>query len=200
MGTLKRERAFGLGRKLLDKYGTDSAVRGDTNLRVKIAQQRALCTYKDPDPDLLSEEKLDTALQILREVDLDRTTDRETLGLAGAIYKRKWELSGQERYLEQSLQFYERGYTTGTNEDYGWTGINTAFVLDLLADHESSGSNEKPIQQPSTAELRRQRANDIRREIASKLSSLLTDFKSDWLKKEWWFSTGQLRRSRVGVG
>jgi predicted acylesterase/phospholipase RssA len=185
---LKKERAFGLGRKLLDKYTGDSIVRGDASLRLKVAQQRALCTYKDP--DLLSDEKLDTALQILKEGDdLDRTTDRESLGLAGAIYKRKWELTGQERDLEQSLQFYERGYRTGTTEDYGWTGINAAFVLDLLADHESSTTNEKTSQEPSTAELRRQRAKDIRREIASKLSSLLTDSKSDGLKKEWWFWT-----------
>jgi predicted acylesterase/phospholipase RssA len=185
---LKKVRAFGLGRKLLDRYAVDSTVRGNPNLRVKVAQQRALCTYKDP--DLLSDEKLDTALQILKEGDdLDRTTNRESLGLAGAIYKRKWELAGQERDLEQSLQFYERGYTTGTTEDYGWTGINTAFVLDLLADHESSSSDGKTNQAPNAAELRRQRAKEIRHEIASKLSSFRTDPKNDWLKKEWWFWT-----------
>src|SRR5215472_8827149 len=96
---LKKERAFDLGRKLLDKHADDPAIRGDPKLRIKVAQQRALCTYKDP--DLPADERLDTALQILREGDdLDRTTDRESLGLAGAIYKRKWELTGQERDLE----------------------------------------------------------------------------------------------------
>jgi hypothetical protein len=100
VGELKKERAFGLGRKLLDKHADDPAIRGDPKLRIKVAQQRALCTYKDP--DLLSDERLDTALQILKEGDdLGRTTDRESLGLAGAIYKRKWELTGQERDLEQ---------------------------------------------------------------------------------------------------
>ena len=185
---LKKERAFGLGRKILDGYAGDPAIRGDAKARVKLAQQRALCTYKDP--DLLSDERLDTALQILKEGDdLDSTTDRETLGLAGAIFKRKWEVSAQERDLEQSLRFYERGYKTGTTEDYGWTGINAAFVLDLLADHEFLTTNGESSQQPSPADLRRKRANDIRSEIAAKLSALLADSKNDWLKKEWWFWT-----------
>jgi predicted acylesterase/phospholipase RssA len=185
---LKKERAFGLGRKLLDQHANDPTVRGDARLRLSMAQQRALCTYKDP--DLLPDERLDTALQILKEGDdLDRTTDRETLGLAGAIYKRKWELTDQERDLEEALQFYDRGYRTGTTEDYGWTGINAAFILDLLADHESSSNNGKPSQELNTAELRRQRANEIRREIQSKLLPFLTEPKNDWLKKEWWFWT-----------
>lgn len=183
---LKKERAFGLARKLLDKYAGDPAVRADATARIKLAQQRALCTYKDP--DLLSDEKLDAALQILKEGDdLTRTTDRETLGLAGAIYKRKWEIEGHERDLEQSLYYYERGYCNGTTEDYGWTGINAAFVLDLLADHESSISDGKAGQELNTSDLRRKRANEIRREIASRLPPLLADSKNEWLKNEWWF-------------
>jgi predicted acylesterase/phospholipase RssA len=185
---LKKERAFGLGRKLLEKYSSDPAIRRDATLRVRIAQQLALCTYKDP--DLLPDEKLDSALQILKEGDdLERTTDRETLGLAGAIYKRKWELAGGERDLEQSLAYYERGYSAGTTEDYGWTGINAAFVLDLLADLESSGSDGPANGEESPAKIRQQRANDIRRSLASKLAALLADPASDWLKQEWWFWT-----------
>ena len=72
---LKKERAFGLARKLLDQYAEDPQVRGDADLRVKIAQQRALCTYKDP--DLPAGEKLNQALSILQaDADLARTTDR----------------------------------------------------------------------------------------------------------------------------
>lgn len=183
---LKKERAFGLARKLLAKYAGDPAVLGDAKARVKLAQQRSLCTYKDP--DLLVDERLDAALRILREGDdLDNTTDRETLGLAGAIYKRKWELDGHERDLDQSLQFYERGYRSGTTEDYGWNGINAAFVMDLLADHQTSMANGKAGGEPTTAELNRRRANEIRREIASRLPPLLEDSNNAWLKNEWWF-------------
>jgi predicted acylesterase/phospholipase RssA len=195
VNALKRERAFGLGRKLLDRYAEQSAIRGDAALRVRVAQQRALCTYKDP--DLLPDEKLDSALQILKEGDdLDRTTDRETLGLAGAIYKRKWELGGDERDLEQSLAYYERGYITGSTEDYGWTGINAAFVLDLLADLESNaGANGDDTQ----AQIRRQRASVIRRDLAAKLSGFLQDPDKQWLKQEWWFWT-TLGEAYFGIG
>jgi predicted acylesterase/phospholipase RssA len=183
---LKKERVFSLARKLLDKYAGNPAVLADAKARLKLAQQRSLCTYKDP--DLLVDERLDTALRILKEGDdLDNTTDRETLGLAGAIYKRKWELEGHERDLDQSLQFYERGYRAGTTEDYGWNGINAAFVMDLLADHESSMANGKAGGELSTAELKRQQANEIRREIASRLPPLLDDPNNAWLKNEWWF-------------
>ena len=186
MGTLKKERAFGLARKLLDKFSRESTVRDDGILRVKLAQQRALCTYKDP--DLLTDEKLDSALQILKEGDdLDRTTDRESLGLAGAIFKRKWEVTGDERDLEQSLAFNERGYSTDTTVDYGWTGINAAFVLDFLADHESPTRNGNSGLKSSTSELRRNQANDIRREITTKLTSLIADPENAWLRKQWWF-------------
>jgi predicted acylesterase/phospholipase RssA len=184
---LKKERAFGLARKLLDKYASDPHIRSDPNVRVRIAQERALCTYKDP--DLPTDERLDQALQILREdADLDKTTDRETLGLAGAIYKRKWELTAQERDLEQSFAYYNDGYMNGTTEDYGYTGINTAFVLDLLADHESelaAGTR----QGVDSADLRRTRSKEIRREIAARLPPLLGDPKNEWLKGEWWLWT-----------
>ena len=112
---LKKERAFGLARKLLDRCAEDPQVRGNADLRVSIAQQRALCTYKDPDLPAL--EKLDQALSILQaDADLSRTTDRETLGQAGAIYKRKWECTGQEAQLEQSFAYYHRGYGQRKND------------------------------------------------------------------------------------
>lgn len=160
---LKKERAFGLARKLLDQYAEDQEVRRNADLRVKIAQQRALCTYKDP--DLPADEKLDQALRILQaDADLAGTTDRETLGQAGAIYKRKWEYTGQEADLKQSLAYYQRGYAYGTNEDYGWTGINAAYVLDVLADLESVASGDSS-QAGNTVEIRRAKAREIRREI-----------------------------------
>ena len=37
VGELKKERAFGLGRKLLDKHTDDPAIRGDPKLRVGVA-------------------------------------------------------------------------------------------------------------------------------------------------------------------
>ena len=46
--------------------------------------------------------------QYLRFVE---TQDTETLGLAGAIFKRKWEADGKRQNLERSLFYYLKGYT-----------------------------------------------------------------------------------------
>lgn len=182
---LKKERAFGLARKLLGRCAEDPQVRGNADLRVKIAQQRALCTYKDP--DLPVDEKLDQALSILQaDADLACTTDRETLGQAGAICKRKWECSGQEAHLEQSLAYYNHGYLHGTTEDYGWTGINAAYVLEVLADRESVATGDG-TQVGTTGGLRRTRAREIRREIVTRLLPFYDDPKNSWLRNEWWF-------------
>jgi hypothetical protein len=82
------------------------------------------------------------------------TKDQETLGLAGAIYKRLWELSAQERHLATSLAYYYRGYEQGVESDYGYTAINAAFVLDLLADIESVAGQPAPIVAASAAQRR----------------------------------------------
>jgi len=40
----------------------------------------------------------------------DGTLKEPLLGLAGAIYKRRWELDNQSANLERSLFYYRRGY------------------------------------------------------------------------------------------
>src|SRR6478672_5902991 len=105
---LKQERAFGYARKVLIRVRWDPRSNRTAELRRKLAQAHALCTYKDP--DLQPEQRLDQALEILREVeDLETTRDQETLGQAGAIYKRRWELDNQTANLERSLFYYRRG-------------------------------------------------------------------------------------------
>ncbi len=184
---LHRDRVFGPARKLLDRYSADVRVAGSPDQRLVFAQKRALSTYKDP--DLQADEKLERALRILREADdLGKTVNQETLGLAGAIHKRMWELTAQERQLETSLAYYLRGYQQGVVSDYGYTGINAAFVLDLLADLESpeaqlaaelSGASE------STAALRRAQARAIREAIVAALPDLPAQ--EAWLNETWWF-------------
>jgi predicted acylesterase/phospholipase RssA len=74
------------------------------------------------------------ALSILRKAeDLTETTNQETLGIAGSIFKQKWELDNQIQHLSRSLHYYQRGYERGIEGDQGYTAINTAYVLSLLA-------------------------------------------------------------------
>ena len=135
-----------MARKALEKHQADylnnPILAPDQTIKRKLTQQLSLCTYKDPDLNPL--ERLDRALDILRGLDnldlnsKDSTKDQETLGQVGAIFKRKWELTSQTSFLETSLAYYAHGYKQGVAGDYGYTGINAAFIEDILADLESN--------------------------------------------------------------
>src|SRR6185503_10222678 len=108
------------------------------------------------------------ALGILEEADpLEVTEDQETLGLAGAIYKRKWEATGVQAHLETSLVYYHRGYKLGVGNDYGYTAINAAFVLDLLAASVDADVRQQVDVQSDIARRRRDEAKTIRDQIVA---------------------------------
>jgi predicted acylesterase/phospholipase RssA len=131
-----------------------------------LGQKWALWTSKNPDaPD---DSKHDEALSILRgplmgSEGLSKTADPETLGIAGGIYKRMWQVDGRRQTLERSLDCYERGAKAGVAADNGYNAINTAFVLDLLA---SLAMNKDEV------EALRQRAAQWRTEVRDALPNL----------------------------
>src|SRR5215213_10408889 len=132
---LKRELRFTYARRLLLRASKHKDTALDQKLRERIFQQLALCTYKDE--DLPADDRLDRALGTLSQIaEFETTTDQETLGLVAAIYKRKWEIDNQRQNLERSLFYYLRGYEQGPRNDQGYTGINSADVLDQLASLE----------------------------------------------------------------
>jgi predicted acylesterase/phospholipase RssA len=176
----KDVRAFSLARKLfaLARRSPEASSLTPT-VRLKLLQRHALCTYKDD--DLVADERFEDALVILNEGDLPSpNASQETLGQAGAIHKTKWRLSGQRRDLEHSLNYYQRGAQGELEGDFGYTRINAAFVLDLLAKQEQDDS-------PVTAQTRREQANRYREEIAAKLPDLAAKSSNAWLKGEWWY-------------
>lgn len=180
---LKKEKAFGYARKLLVLARESLDQETDKRLKLKLAQEHALCTYKDP--DLPVSNRLDQALRILDGADVLRESkNQETLGLAGAIFKRKWEVSGQKIHLEHSFYYYLRGYQQGPANDLGYTGINAAYVLDQLAGLEagqaqSAGMNSK------VADERRNQATDIRTKLVNELPGLAEQDNS--LIHNYWF-------------
>jgi predicted acylesterase/phospholipase RssA len=181
--SLKNENRFGHARKLLNRALTYPEVEKDKGLKLEIGQQHALCTYKDP--DLPVGDRLKRAFQILNKADnILKTKDQETLGLAGAIFKRSWEVEGHKDYLERSLAYYNRGYEQGPKSDYGYTGINAAFVLDQLADLEEKQA-EGAGAGSGTARERREKAKQIRENLVEELPGLVEQ--KDWLSKEYWF-------------
>lgn len=108
------------------KYWRKASEKVDND--IYFIQQLALCTYKDKslDPHIA----LLDALQIIGKLEPENrnTTDPETLGITGAIYKRLWLLNNQESYLDRSIDYYKRGFTI--NQDY-YTGENYALCLGL---------------------------------------------------------------------
>ncbi len=187
---LKDAREFGYARRILARARRSPALSEDPALRLKIYQQSSLCTYKDS--DLPVDRRLDRALEILREIeDFSRTRDQETLGLVGAIYKRKWEVDSQKPQLERSLFYYLRGYAEGVEGDQGYTGINAAYILDLLAHQEEEEAERAkvPAGEGERARIaqRREEAVRIRREIARRVAPLLVLPDAGWLQDKWWY-------------
>lgn len=108
------------------KYWKKASEKVDND--IYFIQQLALCTYKDKtvDPSIA----LLDALQIIQKLEPENrnTTDPETLGITGAIYKRLWLVNNQASYLDRAIEYYERGFTI--NQDY-YTGENYALCLAL---------------------------------------------------------------------
>jgi predicted acylesterase/phospholipase RssA len=193
---LKKEREFGLARRLLARARVEPSLSDEnSSFRVKVYQQLALCTYKDP--DLQADARLDRALEILRQSseELDKTNNQETLGISGAIYKRKWELDNQKQQLERALSYYQRGYEQGPAKDQGYTGINAAFVLDLLA-HQEEEEARKANMPSEVAKQRREQAREIRRDIIEKVAPKVHE---TWAQGQWWFYT-TIAEAYFGLG
>jgi len=183
---LKEENVFGMARRILARARVEPSLNDDPALRLEIFHQSAVCTYKDP--DLPADARLDRALQILlaSSEDIDTTNNQETLGITGAIYKRKWELDNQKQQLERSLNYYRRGYAQGPANDLGYTGINAAFVLDLLAQQEEEEAKKARVVS-ELANQRRAEARDIRSDIVRQVAPLIDQPDTDWLQGKWWF-------------
>jgi len=88
-----------------------------------IRQRIALVTYKSKVRDPLV--ALSSAKKILEGLDNHITTDPETLGLSGAVYKRLFDIDNDYKTFNKSLYFYERGFYI--KQDY-YNGINVAFM------------------------------------------------------------------------
>ena len=182
---LKNFKSFNYARRVLERAAENEAINHNKKLKLEIYQQWALCTYKDN--DLPMDSRLDKAFEILEKVEnLDMTTNQETLGITGAIFKRKWEVDNQKMQLERALLYYRRGYREGAEKDYGYTGINAAFVLDWLAFQEEAEARTAKIDS-MVANERREKAREIRRDIIDKVTPLADNPSNLWLKESWWY-------------
>ena len=195
---LKNCNEFGYARKL---FGRIRDARDYTSLEdkvVKIGQRHALCTYKDT--DLAVADRFKRALEILDEVDrleCKPFQQQELLGLRGAVYKRMWQVEGQRKDLLRSLAYYLKGFEIGPATDQGYTGINAAFVFDLLAREEAIEA-EVTGTRWSVADDYWRKGRDIRVQLAELLPDLPQRADNAWLKNQWWFFA-TLAEARFGI-
>jgi predicted acylesterase/phospholipase RssA len=168
---LKNHGQFGYARRL---FGPLSRAQPDDE---RLRQQYALCVYKDM--ELPNARRLERALEILEDGgSLMTSTDSETLGLAGAVYKRKWEADARRTDLESSYSCYDRGWKQNGHPEQDYCGINAAFALDQLAELEE-GQRLVPAT-PQADELRKE-ARTIREELVRKVRQRRSDQEpGDW--------------------
>ena len=137
--------AFALAKTILQgiyrEQGAPGADGKAKPARPGVVQQLALATYKageeaaktaGPSAALAGYAEAET---LLEELDVETTTDPETLGLWSAIHKRRAEIeglseSGRKEDLDQAIRAAERGFLI--KRDY-YNGTNLAYLLNLRA-------------------------------------------------------------------
>lgn len=177
---LKNARYFDLARQLFALAYQAPEVQKDRQKALLCVQQQALCTYKNTQAPM--NDRLAEALDLLqRHADLDSTVDPETLGIAGGITKEQWKYDGQRATLDRSLAYYLRGSEAGVSADEGYTALNAAFILDVLASEElKSGAS-------LMASMRRQQARELRERIVAELPTRPALPGKEYLRSQWWF-------------
>lgn len=182
---LREHQQFSYARRLLGRARvTDSSER--------LRQQHALCTYKDL--ELPARRRLDQALKVLTEgAPLERSTSSETLGIAGAIYKRRWELDAGRADLESARWCYRRGFDREDDDDRWYAGVNAAFVADELAALE-----DRSLGGADRAEQLRGEADCIRWQIVRGLKGGDCGW-DDATLGEAWFGLDELDKARESL-
>jgi len=133
---------------------------------VAIQQIHARSFYKDE--DLRAPQRFESAIEILEtHCSLSQSKDGETLGLAGAIYKRMWDYTGQRTHLEKSLKWYARGREVTPDAD-GWLSVNVAFLSDVLGVQEGDAGGPDAA---ARKQARFETADRVRKDVLVRLNA-----------------------------
>ncbi len=162
--------AFASAQRILQGIYQDQAAPGadgrPTPARPFVLQQLALATYKTGE-DKAKTDGAEQALAgyaeaeaLLRQLDVETTTDPETLGLWSAIHKRRAEITTrspdeQKQDITEAIRAAERGFII--KRDY-YNGTNLAYLLNLRA---SKSSGDERITDNILADRARREVVDI---------------------------------------
>lgn len=91
-----------------------------------IVQQLALSVYKSKIPN--ETKSLEYGLDVIKELNPEKSLDLETLGITGAIYKNLYRLNNNFDYLDDAIKYYKKGFVI--KQDY-YNGENYANCLIL---------------------------------------------------------------------
>jgi hypothetical protein len=188
-------------KKLQDIYNGQTAPGADGKpkpARPFIVQQLALATYKageakaktdGPEQALAGYAEAEA---LLRQLDVETTTDPETLGLWSAIHKRRADIatrSPDEQKLDrdEAIRASERGFII--KRDY-YNGTNLAFLLNVRA---SKSSGDDRIADNVIADR-------IRREVVDITSRALSTLKNTTLEDEKYWIAATHAESLIALG
>ncbi|WP_426106618.1 tetratricopeptide repeat-containing protein [Massilia sp. TSP1-1-2] len=100
-----------------------------------IVQKLALATYKSQLPS--SGAALSAGIAVIAALDPEGSNDPETLGIAGAMHKQRWQLQHDRADLETAIRYYGRGFVL--RRDY-YNGENLATCYDFRSGIQSDAA------------------------------------------------------------
>lgn len=193
-GRLREDNQIGYARRVLEA-ALECAGATAAAERIDIRLELAFCTYKDPDLPLA--DRLSRALAIVDALleefpALPPEKRQRALAVAGSVHKRRWQVHGMKASLEAARACYLEACRLGIERDTGYTAVNAAFILDLLADLERDPSGAPS----ATARQMQAQAESIREEVIQTLARFEV---SEYYQRQYWFSL-TLAEANLGCG
>jgi hypothetical protein len=200
-------KARGILRAIYDLQAASPENAESRTPRPRVIQELALATYKAGEREAktggpaITEKAYADAIELLRQLDPEHTTDPETLGLWSAVHKRRSDLStatSTQRRADIDIAIYssERGFLI--RQDY-YTGINLAYLLDLRA--SLSGGDDCIADRILADRVRRRVAGIARKEIEILQKDLARSdgAPSDRIKDELYWLHASLAEALIGL-
>jgi Tetratricopeptide Repeats-Sensor len=152
-----------------------------------VIQKLALATYKSKLPSAVN--ALNEASQMLEALDLDTSTNPETLGLYGTIQKRLWEATQESSHLDKGIWASAKGFYVSSS---CWSGNNLAYLLNVRAALTSESAPAEAIADFILAQR-------TRRRILGLCQALLESKQPPKGEQEYWIKA-TMAEAYVGIG
>jgi hypothetical protein len=160
----------------LDAYKLFEKAANKTHDNSYLIQQWALHRYKSETPSAYV--ALVEARAVIEKLDVSKSRDPETLGIAGAITQRLWKMSKDNSFLDQAIDFYGNGYSL--REDY-YNGENYALCLE-----QRSLSQSDPAERVFDATLARKTRQKL---VESLKAAEIDESFGDRSDRKWVYAT-----------